>query len=286
MDLGRQGRTGSFASRPRRRIAATLKAGRSWPKEDSVNSGRRTAVVVGFLFIAATVASVLGSVVLGSLLDGANYLVGMAGHESQVIFAVLLFLIAATSAVGTALLLFPILRREAEGLAIAYVALRTFENVLYVVATVSLLIMLTVSQGDSVRTASAANVSLLGAALLALHDWSGLIGTLLFAGLGSLTLNYVLFQSRLVPRWLSLFGLVGASLAFLYGLTGMFGLGSGFSSPYMLLAMPLAIQEMVFAGWLIVKGFDQRAIQGHAPEVRADTTTTTASVTKKPQPTA
>jgi MFS family permease len=246
-----------------------------------MNSGRRTAVVVGLLFIAATVASILGSVVLGSLLDGSNYLVGLANHESQVIFAVLLFLIAATSAVGTALLLFPILRRQREGLAIGYVGLRTFENVLYVVATVALLIMLTVSQSDSVSTASAANVSLLGAALLALHDWSGLVGTLLFAALGSMTLNYVLFQSRLVPRWLSVFGLVAAAFAFLYGLIGMFGLGSGFSSPYMLLAMPLAVQEMAFAAWLIVKGFDQRAIQGHAPELRIGT-----SVTPRPQPTA
>lgn len=250
-----------------------------------MNSGRRTAIVVGALFVTATVASILGSVVLGSVLDGRDYLIGLASHESQVILAVLLFLIAATSAVGTALLLFPILKRQAEGLAIAYVGLRTFENVLYVLATVALLIMLSVSQSDSVSTASAANISLLGAALLALHDWSGLVGTLLFAALGCLTLNFVLFQSRLVPRWLSLFGLAGGALAFLYGMIGIFGWGSGFGSPYMLLAMPLAVQEMVFAGWLIVKGFDQRAMQGLAPETRIEVAKA-PSITQKPQPTA
>lgn len=252
-----------------------------------MNSERRTAIVVGTLFVAATVASILGSVVLGSVLDGRDYLVGLASHESQVIFAVLLFLIAATSAVGTALLLFPILRRQTEGLAIGYVGLRTFENVFYVVGTVALLIMLTVSQSDTASTANAANLSLFGAALLALHEWSVLIGTLIFAALGSLTLNYVLFQSRLVPRWLSVWGLAGAALIFVYGLIGIFGWGSsGLGTPYMLLAMPIAVQEMVFAAWLIVKGFDQRAIQGHTPESSVDMIKTAGSVTQKPQPTA
>lgn len=247
-----------------------------------MNSGRRTAIVVGLLFIAATVASILGSIVLGSLLDGSNYLVGLASHESQVIVAALLFLVAATSAVGTALLLFPILRRHAEGLAIGYVGLRTFENVLYIVGTVALLTMLTVSQSDTASAANAASLSLLGTALLALFDWSILIGTLFFFALGSLTLNYVLFQSRLVPRWLSVFGLAGAALALVYGLIGIFGWGSsGLTSPYALLAMPIAVQEMVFAVWLIVKGFDQRAFQSLAPELRIGT-----SVTQKPQPTA
>jgi hypothetical protein len=217
---------------------------------------RRTAIVVGALFIAATAASILGSVVLGSLLDGRDYLVGLSGHEGRVVGAVLLFLVAASSAFGTAFLLFPILRRYAEGWAAGYVGLRAFENVFYVAGTVALLIMLTASQDDALGAAGSANLSLLGAVLLALHEWSVLIGTLIFASLGSLTLNSVLYRSRLVPRWLSLWGLAGAALVLLFGLIGIFGWGNGLDSPYMLLAMPLALQEMVFAVWLIVRGFD------------------------------
>jgi hypothetical protein len=223
-----------------------------------MDSDRRTASVVGALFVVATVASVLGSVVLGSVLDGPDYLVGLSGHESRVILAVLLFLIAASSAFGTAFLLFPILRRYAEGLAAGYVGLRAFENVFYVAGAVALLSMLTVSQNDAVGPAGSGGLTLLGAALLALHEWSVLIGTLIFASLGSLTLNYVLYRSRLVPRWLSLWGLGGAPLVFLYGLIGILGWGRGLDSPYMLLAVPIALQEMVFAGWLIVKGFEHR----------------------------
>ena len=223
-----------------------------------MDSDRRTGIVVGALFIVATVASILGSVALGSVLDGSGYLINVAASESQVILAVLLFLIAASSAFATAFLLFPILRRHSEGLAAGYVGIRGFENVFYVAGTVGLLIMLTVSQNS---VAGSPDLPLLGAALLALHDWSVLIGTLIFFGLGALTLNYVLYQSRLVPRWLSLWGIVGAVLVFSYGLLGIFGVDTGLGSPFMLLAMPIALEEMVFAVWLITKGFNRLAVQ-------------------------
>lgn len=219
---------------------------------------RRTGLAVGTLFITATVASILGSVVLGSVLDEPDYLINLAAHESRVIWAVLLFLVAASSAFATAFLLFPILRRHAEGLAAGYVGFRAFENVLYVVGAVGLLIMLTASQNEAVGSAGAPDLVILGTALLALHDWSVSIGTLIFAGLGSMTLNYVLYRSLLVPRWLSVWGLVGAALMFVYGLCGIFGLETGLGSPLMLLAMPIAVEEMVFAVWLMARGFDRR----------------------------
>ena len=233
-----------------------------------MNSDRTTARVVGVLFIAATVASILGSVALGAVLDGPDYLAGVAAQEGRVILAVLLFLVAASSAFATAFLLFPILRRHAEGLAAGYVGLRAFENVLYVAGAVGLLMMVTVSQSGA-ATSGSADLALLGTALLALHDWSVLIGTLIFAGLGSVTLNYVLYRSRIVPRWLSLWGLIGAPLIVVYGVLGILGFATDLGSPFMLLAMPLAVQEMVFAGWLIVRGFERRPWQrDQASDVR------------------
>jgi Domain of unknown function (DUF4386) len=217
-----------------------------------VDGDRRTAVVVGVLFISATVASILGSLALGSALDGDDYLVNFPG--GQVILASVLFLVAATSAFGTAVLLFPILRRHNEGLAAGYVGLRAFENILYAAGVVGLLMMLTVSESDAAGAAASTDLRLVGAALLALHSWAVLLGTLIFAGLGSLTLNCVLYRSRLVPRWLSAWGLIGAAGIFVYGLLGIFGVGTGLGSPYTALAMPLAVQEMVFAIWLVVKG--------------------------------
>jgi hypothetical protein len=230
-------------------------------KERRMDSDRKTGIVVGALFIVATVASILGSVALGSVLEGQEYLINVAAGESRLILAVLLFLVAASSAFATAFLLFPILRRHSEGLAAGYVGIRGFENVFYVAGVVGLLIMLTVSQTDAVGASGGSDLHLLGAALVALHDWSVLIGTLIFFALGSLTLNYVLYQSRLVPRWLSLWGIVGAVLVFSYGLLGVFGVDTALGSPLMLLAMPIALQEMVFAVWLIAKGFNRPTVQ-------------------------
>ena len=232
---------------------------------------RRTEKVVGGLFIAATVASIVGSAVLGSVLEEQDYLSTVGGHEVQVLAAALLFLIAALSAFATALLLFPILRRYSEGLAASYVGLRAFENVFYVASVVALLMMVTVSQSDAAGTAGASTLLSLGAVLLAMHDWTVLLGTLLFAGLGAMILNSVLYRWRLVPRWLSGWGLIGAAMVLVYGLLGFFGFDTSLGSPYMLLAMPFAVQEMVFAGWLLAKGLEPHVVAlDRAPEPRVD----------------
>jgi hypothetical protein len=234
-----------------------------------MDTNRTTERTVGTLFIVATVASIAGSVALGTVLDEADYLADLSAQQGRVILAALLFLIAATSAVATAFLLFPILRRHAEGLAAGYVGLRTFENVFYVAGVVTLLAMLTVSQNDAIGTPGATDLPLLGATLMAFHDWSILIGTLIFFALGAATLNYVLYRSRLVPRWLATWGLIAAPLALSYGVAGIFGSGTDLGSPLMLLAMPIALQEMVFAGWLIMRGFDRPPLdRGHAPQPR------------------
>lgn len=225
-----------------------------------MDSYRKTGIIVGILFIFATVASILGSVFLGSVLEAPNYLISVSANGNQLIIAVLFFLIAAISAFSSAFMLFPILKKHVESLTMGYVVLRIFENVFYVIGTLSLLIMLTVSQKYVVGAVDASYYQTLGTSLLALQSWAVLLGTLIFFGLGSMALNYVLYQSKLVPRWLSVWGLIGAVLVFIYGLVGIFGLGIGLTSPFALLAMPIAAQEMVFAVWLIVKRFNPSAI--------------------------
>jgi hypothetical protein len=94
---------------------------------------------------------------------------------------------------------------------------------------------------------------------------------LIFAGLGAATLNSVLNRSRLVPGWGSLWGLVGGALLFLYGVLGILGVDTGLGSPWMLLAMPIAVEEMVFSGWLLTKGFEPREVNvGRARDLRVN----------------
>ena len=226
-----------------------------------MNSYRKTAIIVGVLFITATVTSILSTVFLGSTLAASNYLTSVSANENQVIIAMIFELIAAVSAFGTAVMLFPVLKKTVESLALGYVALRLIENIFYIVGALSLLIILTLGQGYVAGALNASYYQPLGTLLLALRDWSIWMGTLIFFGLGSLTLNYLLYQSKLVPRFLSVWGLIGAALVLLYGLVGLFSLTPDMiSSILTILALPIAVQEMVFAVWLIVKGFNPSAI--------------------------
>lgn len=95
---------------------------------------------------------------------------------------------------------------------------------------------------------------------MALHDWSLALGTVILFGVGSITLNYVLYKSKLIPHWLSLWGLIGAALVMVYGLFGIITMHTGLDSPLTILAAPIAVQEMVFAVWLIFKGFNPESI--------------------------
>ena len=223
-----------------------------------MDSYRKTGIIVGVLFIVATVASILSAVSLGSILGAPNYLISVSAH-GNVIITVILWLIAAISAFATSFMLFPILRRHIESLAMGYVGLRLFESVFYVVGALSLLVMLTVSQKYMPGALDASYYTTLGTLLLALQNWAILLGTLIFFGLGSMTLNYVLYQSKLIPQWLSLWGLIGAALTLLYGLLGILD-GYGLNSPFALLSILIFVQEMVFAVWLIVKGFNPSAL--------------------------
>ncbi len=229
-------------------------------EEEKMDSYRKTAIIVGVLFITATVTAILSIVFLGSILDDPGYLIDVSANENQVIIAVILWLILAVSVMGIGVMMFPILKKYNEGLALGYVGLRLIEAVFIIVASLSLLSLLTVSK-EFVQAGAldASYYQPLGTLLLALQDWSFVIGTLIFLGLGGLPLYYILYQSKLVPRWLSVWGLIGATLVLLYGLLGFFGLTTD-SMILNLLAAPIAVQEMVFAVWLIVKGFNLPAI--------------------------
>lgn len=157
---------------------------------------------------------------------------------------------------GIGALMFPVLRKGMEGLAISYTGVRLMEATFVVIATMCLLLMATMGQGYSDGTLNTADSQSMGALLMALREWSFLLGTLIFLGLGALTLNYLLYQMQLVPRWISVWGILGGVGILAYGVMGLFGTDTNAFDATSLLAVPLAVQEMVFASWLIIKGFN------------------------------
>ena len=228
-----------------------------------MESDRKIAMVVGVLFIVATVAAVSQFAFRGSL-NASDYLTAISAHRTQVTMAALLDLIMIGAIFSIPVVLFPILKRHAESVALGYVVARTFEAVVLVIGTISLLLLVTLSRefvGSGPTDAS--HYQTIGALLLAACDWTMLIGGQIILSLTALILNYSLYQSRLIPRFISGWGLLGVPLMFTSGVLAMFGIVESSSAVATILVLPLAVQEMVFAIWLIVKGFNASVVSNN-----------------------
>ena len=225
-----------------------------------MNTNRKTAITVGVLFIVATVLNVLGKNIYQPILDAPDYLINISANENEVIIGGLLVLFSAFASASIAIWLYPILKKHHEALALGSVGFRVMEGMLYIVGVVGLLSLLTLSQ-EYVK-AGASNASLYqvsGTVLLAIKTWAGQLGVIAFT-LGAMMYYYVFYQSKLIPRWLSVWGFIGASLSLAAALLTIFGLLVPFSTVFILLQLPIGLQEMVLAVWLIVKGFNPSAV--------------------------
>ena len=216
---------------------------------------RKTASLVGLFFIIGTVAGVLSMVFLGSFMDTPEYLDRIAADESKVVIGALLILTMGFALTMVPVLLYPIFRKYNGTLALGAVVFRgALEAVVYMMQAVIWLLLLMVSQ--EFNTASSADLPLLqhlGNLLMNADSWVAHILSIVFS-LGALMIYWVFYRTKLIPRWLSVWGLVGGLLYFVAPMVGLFGMDWGF------LMLPLALQEMVLALWLIIKGFDSTAI--------------------------
>jgi hypothetical protein len=220
-----------------------------------MNSYRKTARIVGVLFITAMVTGMLRYFILDPILDAPDYLINVSTNESQVIIGVLFFYIMAVAVVGIAIVIYPILKKHNEALALGYVAARIVEGVLFLVAILAILTLWTLSQ-EFVK-AGAPDASYLQAAgelLLAVRYWAYNVLWPITLSLGALMFYYLLYQSKLIPRWLSVWGFIGAIL---FPVAWLSLFGPTISGPFLL---PLVVNEVVLAVWLIVKGFSPSAI--------------------------
>jgi len=218
--------------------------------QEKKNSYRSTSIIVGVLFILATATAILGMLNIGSLLDSKDLFPDIASNETKIVVSVILYLILAISVMGIGFLMYPILKKQDDGLAMGYVVFRSVESILIIIACVSLLALLTISQEFVDGDLDVNYFEPIGMVLKSIQEWSFIIGTLIFLGLGGMVLNYQLFKLNLVPRWLSGWGFIGATLVMIYGFISLFGYDPSF------LAIAIAFQEMVFALWIIIKGFN------------------------------
>jgi hypothetical protein len=220
---------------------------------------RRNAIVAGILFIACSAASVLSGWPTHSLLSAPDYLTALANHDTRVILGVLLEVVWAVTGAGIAITLYPVLRRRSEGLALGAVVGRVAENIIILVGALSLVVLLTLGQSSVAGSADPASLQASGALLLAVRDWAfGFVGTMMFVV--GVTMYYcVMYRWRLVPRWLSGWGLAAAALYLVATIYSALTQEFGFTTANSVLSAPIALQEMVLAVWLIAKGFRSTA---------------------------
>ena len=224
---------------------------------------RKTAVIVGILFIIGTVSGILSGVVTAPITAESTYPLSISASETQWLIGTLLILLMGFPLAMIPVLLYPIFKKHNEILALGAVLFRgVFEMVCYMIPAISQFLLLSVSKiHGTTGAADGAELQAIASLLIATFDWSSLLLGLVFS-IGGMMIYVLFYQTRLVPRWLSGWGFIGAVLYFIAHLDGIFGsqqvlsvnLGLGF------LMAPLAIQEMVFAVWMIVKGFNPSAI--------------------------
>jgi len=208
--------------------------------------------VAGVFFLITEVSAIAGLVLYQPALE-ANYL-GGAGADGRVVLGAVCEVILIVACIGTAVTLYPVVRKQNEAVALGYVCGRLLEAAIIAVGIISVMSILTlrrnVAAGDITDDGSLTGLGLL---LVAVHDWTFLVGPSIFLGLNSLLLAWLMYQSRLVPRSIAILGLIGGPLVALSAVNVLSGVYS--PTTHAISAVPVFAWEVSLAVYLIVKGF-------------------------------
>jgi hypothetical protein len=224
---------------------------------------RRTSLVAGAFYLLTFIS--IPTLFLYSQARGANYILG-AGPDTRVYVGVILEVVVALAGIGTAVALFPVVKRQNEGMALGFVATRTVEAGGIIAGAVGLLAIVGLKLAGAGPSELAASHALVG-----LHDWAFTLSQSLMPVMNALLLGTLLYQSRLVPRALPVLGLIGAPLlaaSVVLTVTGVVDYGSGLNG---LLSLPIALWELSLGVYLVAKGFRAQGLikLGFTPDVPA-----------------
>jgi hypothetical protein len=226
-------------------------------RRPEMDSNRRIALIAGVFFLVTFVTAIPAQLVLYTpVLDDPRYITG-AGADTRVSLGALLEMILIIANIGTAVVLFPILKRQNEGVALGFVTARVVECAFIAVGILSLLAVVTLRQDlAGAAGADASSLVMVGRSLVAIHDWTFLLGPGFVVGIGNgFLLGYLMYRSGLVPRPMALLGLVGGPLLSASGIAVLFGVFEPGSAGQTIASIPEIIWELSLALWLTFKGF-------------------------------
>ncbi len=219
---------------------------------------RKNTIIAGALYLVGFIAGILS---IASAADDPEYLIKTAANANQTLFAALFQFVMIVAYLGIAITLYPIIKKFNERLALGFLSFRIIGTVFILIGVILLLLILTISQ-DFVRTGSSnlPMFQLIGELLRTGRDYVNHIAMIVSLNIGGIMLYLLLYKARLVPRWLTVWGIVGAIVTIIASFLIMFGLIDIITPEYMIMNVPIVFQELTFAIWLIVKGFDRKLI--------------------------
>jgi hypothetical protein len=221
-------------------------------KRIPMTSTRKTALVAGVCYLI-TFVSIPTLALYRPVLNNRDWIISSGGHTGMLVGG-FLEVIAALAAIGTAVTLYPVVKRQNEGVALGFVAARVLEAVMIFTGVVSLLSLVTLRQDlGAAAGANAAALVTTGAAHAAIYKWTFLLSQSIMPAINALLLGSLMYRSRLVPRIIPVVGLIGAPFLICTVIATLFG-GTKLGSPEFA-AVPVAAWEFSLGVWLVVKGF-------------------------------
>jgi hypothetical protein len=227
-----------------------------------MDATRRTARVAGVLFIITFLTSIPAALVLYTpVLENVDYILG-AGADGGVALGAFLEVLLIVANVGTAVVLFPVLKRQSEPLALGYVSARLVECTFIAIGIVSLLAVVTLRQDFAGAGGDPGTFETVGQSLVAIHDWTFLLGPGWVVGVGNgLILGWLMYRSGLVPRGMALLGLVAGPVLLAGGTAALLGVIELDSALWRLAAGPEFVWELSLGIYLMVKGFRASGVE-------------------------
>lgn len=224
-----------------------------------MDSMRKNAIITGVLFILGF-AGAITAVITKPILGSSDYLMKISANEIAITTGVLFALIMAFACAGIAIALYPVLKKYSEGLALGSVGFRIIEAIFEIASAACLILLLALSQ-EFVKAGAPASshFQTIGAIFISVREWVGNIYLIPWC-IGALMYYFMFYQTRLIPRWLSGWGLAAAAVCLASSFLVMFRVISPFGVIQIFTNAPIGLQELVLAVWLIIKGFNPSAI--------------------------
>ncbi len=219
-----------------------------------MDSHKKPAIFAGILIILGIVVGILSIV---PAVESTDYLSEVYPNRNQVLFGAIFQFLLIPIYLGFSLILYQIIKNYKENLAIGFVGFRIISSVFQLIGVILIPIFLLLSQ--KYLYSESLNISyfeILGSLLKLGRDLSNHLGVMLATGLGNLILYFVFYKTRLIPQWLTWWGIFGNTLAMLASFLILFDTINVISTSFAIMTIPLVIQEIVFAIWLIRKGFN------------------------------